>query len=46
MTNDKQYAAGYDDGFKCGYFYGLQDGFGRGFDSGVEALAQEGVRQQ
>jgi hypothetical protein len=41
-TKDKQFAAGYDEGFRCGYYYGLQDGWACGYDEGLkEAAIQE-----
>jgi hypothetical protein len=35
-TDSKLYAAGYDEGFSCGYRVGVCDGWARGFDEGLE----------
>jgi hypothetical protein len=45
IMTDKQYARGYDHGFRDGYHVGVQDGFARGYDEGTEAMAAE-VRQR
>lgn len=38
---DKQYALGYDCGFRDGYRVGIEDGYARGYDEATEALAAE-----
>jgi hypothetical protein len=36
ITDSMLYAAGYDEGFSCGYRVGVCDGWARGFDEGLE----------
>ena len=38
---DRQYALGYDCGFRDGYQVGVEDGFGKCFDKGLREAAIE-----